>query len=163
MSNSLARVAIALGSNLGDRRGHLEWAIERLGELLTNLTPSAFLETEPLDVPDIQPSYVNGVAVGETTLGVEALLAALQGLEQARGRVRLGWRAARTLDLDLILYGDLIRDDPGLSVPHPRFRERSFVLRPLAEIAPDWVDPVTGRTMRELANEIRGGAGFSRH
>lgn len=158
----MPRAAIALGSNLGDRRGHLEWAIERLGELLANLTASPFIETEPLDVPDVQPPYLNGVAVGETTLDAEALLAALQDLEQARGRVRLGWRAARTLDLDLILYGDLIRNAPGLSVPHPRFRERAFVLRPLSEIAPDWVDPVTGRTTRELADAFLGGASFSR-
>jgi len=147
-------VAIALGSNLGDRRGHLDWAIERLGSLLSNLMSSALLETEPLDVPDVQPPYLNAVVVGETALGAETLLAALLGLERERGRVRPGWPAARTLDLDLILYGDLIRDEPGLTLPHPRFRERPFVLGPLAEVAPAWIDPRTGKSMSELADEV---------
>jgi 2-amino-4-hydroxy-6-hydroxymethyldihydropteridine diphosphokinase len=145
------RVAIALGSNLGDRRGHLTWAFDRLADLLSHVRVSSILETEAAGVPDDQPPYVNAAAVGETTLGPHQLLDALLDLERTRGRVRTGWRSARTLDLDLILYGDAILDEPGLRVPHPRFRERAFVLQPLAEIAPDWVDPETRLSIQELA------------
>jgi 2-amino-4-hydroxy-6-hydroxymethyldihydropteridine diphosphokinase len=144
-------VAIALGSNLGDRRGHLTWAFDRLADLLSHVRVSSILETEAAGVPDDQPPYVNAAAVGETTLGPHQLLDALLDLERTRGRVRTGWRSARTLDLDLILYGDAILDEPGLRVPHPRFRERAFVLQPLAEIAPDWVDPETRLSIQELA------------
>jgi 2-amino-4-hydroxy-6-hydroxymethyldihydropteridine diphosphokinase len=76
-------------------------------------------------------------------------------LEQERGRTRTSFRGARTLDLDLILYGDRIVDDASLTIPHPRFRDRRFVLEPLASIAPHWVDPITGQTMRQLLNAQR--------
>jgi 2-amino-4-hydroxy-6-hydroxymethyldihydropteridine diphosphokinase len=148
-------VAIALGSNLGDRRGHLTWAFERLADLLSHVRVSSILETDATGVPDDQPPYLNAAAVGETPLGPHELLDALLDLERTQGRVRTGWRSARTLDLDLILYGDAILDEPGLRVPHPRFRERAFVLEPLAEIAPDWVDPETRLSIRELATKRR--------
>lgn len=149
------QVAIALGSNLGDRRAHLEWAVDRLGRILSNIRSSSFIETEPVDVPDPQPPYLNSAVVGETALEPKALLEALLALERERGRERLSPRAARTLDLDLILYGDLVLTGPDLIVPHPRFRERRFVLEPLAEIAGEWTDPVTGRTLRELLDQLR--------
>jgi 2-amino-4-hydroxy-6-hydroxymethyldihydropteridine diphosphokinase len=149
------RVAIALGSNLGDRRGHLTWAIDRLGRVLTSLRASALIETDPFDVPSPQPPYLNAAVVGETTLEPEALLETLLALERSRGRQRLADRAPRTLDLDLILYGDLVLEAPGLVVPHPRFRERGFVLQPLAEIAADWIDPKTGKSVRELFNQLQ--------
>jgi len=145
------RVAIALGSNLGDRRGHIAWAIEQLNEILANTSVSNIVETEPVDVPDEQPPYLNAVVVGETTLEPVELLSALLGVEERRGRTRSAWRSARTLDLDLVLYDGLIVDQDELTIPHPRFRERAFVLEPLAEVAPDWIDPVTGRTVGELA------------
>jgi len=145
------RVAIALGSNLGDREGHLAWAIERLRGPLTNLRASTFIETEPVGVPDAQPTYLNAAVVGETSSSPRDLIRLLLELEQQRGRTRTGLRSARTLDLDLILYGDLTLDEPDIVVPHPRFRERAFVLQPLAEIAPDWTDPVTGLTIAQLA------------
>jgi 2-amino-4-hydroxy-6-hydroxymethyldihydropteridine diphosphokinase len=94
--------AIALGSNLGDRRAHLEWAVDRLRELLTNLRVSSLIETEPVDVPEPQPPFLNGAVVGETTLGPEALLSELLALERECGRERTGVRAPRTLDLDLM-------------------------------------------------------------
>jgi 2-amino-4-hydroxy-6-hydroxymethyldihydropteridine diphosphokinase len=147
-------VAIALGSNLGDRRAHLAWAIDRLRATLSNLRVSAFLDTEPVEVPDRQPRYLNAVVVGESAAPAEALLATLRRLEQERGRDRRSVRAARTLDLDLILYGDAVIDAPDLEVPHPRFRTRRFVLEPLVSLAPDWTDPVTGRTMAELLGQI---------
>jgi 2-amino-4-hydroxy-6-hydroxymethyldihydropteridine diphosphokinase len=148
-------VAIALGSNLGDRRAHLAWAIEQLGAILADIRASSIIETEPVGVDEPQPPYLNAVVVGEATLPPEALLAALLEMEQKRGRRRPSFRAPRTLDLDLILYGDTVLDTPALILPHPRFREREFVLRPLAEIAPAWRDPVTGKAMGELEEERR--------
>lgn len=94
--------------------------------------------------------------MGHTSLGPHDLLATLLQLERRFGRERPYPGAARTLDLDLILYGDRVIEEEGLIVPHPRFRQRTFVLEPLAEVAPDWIDPVTGRSVRELlqANSI---------
>ena len=144
------RVAVALGSNLGDRAAHLTWAVAQLAPLLADLRVSPFEETAPLDVPDLHPDYLNAVAVGRCRLSALALLDALLGLERLRGRTRPGLRAARTLDLDLVLYGDAVIDDARLTVPHPRFRERPFVLGPLAALVPRWRDPVTGQTMAAL-------------
>ena len=144
------RVAVALGSNLGDRPAHLSWAARQLALLLDGLVVSPFEETTPLDVPDRQPDYLNAVAVGRCRLGPAALLDALLAIERLRGRTRPGLRAARTLDLDLVLYGNAVIEDVGLTVPHPRFRERPFVLGPLAALAPRWRDPVTGRTVAAL-------------
>jgi 2-amino-4-hydroxy-6-hydroxymethyldihydropteridine diphosphokinase len=147
---SPALVAIAAGSNLGDRRGHLDWAFEQLAGHLSNLRTSALLETEAFGVPDAQPSYLNAAAVGETSLAPDTLMQTLLDLERARGRTRRGFRSARTLDLDLIFYGDLVLDTPALVLPHPRFRERRFVLAPLVELVPEWRDPETGKTVQEL-------------
>ena len=152
----MPRVAIALGSNLGDRRAHLDWAIERLGQILTSLRASSVRETDPVGVPDEQPAYLNAVVVGETDRDPQGLLAALMALEQERGRERRSFRAARTLDLDIILYGDRAVRAHDLEIPHPRFRDRDFVLGPLAELAPEWIDPVTGLTIGELAVRAKG-------
>jgi 2-amino-4-hydroxy-6-hydroxymethyldihydropteridine diphosphokinase len=98
-----------------------------------------------------QPLYLNAAAVGETILPPRALLDLLLGIERERGRERPPVpNSPRTLDLDLILFGGLIIDEPDLIVPHPRFRERRFVLEPLAEVAPDLVDPSTGETVATL-------------
>jgi 2-amino-4-hydroxy-6-hydroxymethyldihydropteridine diphosphokinase len=149
------RVAIALGSNLGDREASLRWAADALAALVDRLTLSSFVETAPVGVDEPQPLYLNAAATGFTTLGPRPLLGALQSLEHARGRIRTTRNAARTLDLDLILYGEVTLDEPGLVVPHPRFRDRTFVLAPLAEVAGDMVDPVTGLTVRGLAARLR--------
>jgi 2-amino-4-hydroxy-6-hydroxymethyldihydropteridine diphosphokinase len=143
-------VAIALGSNLGDRRAHLDFAVSRLGILLTSLRVSRYHETAPVGMIGLQPPFLNAAAAGETTLAARALLDALLAVERERGRERPHPNAARTLDLDLVLFGDGVIDEPGLVVPHPRFRERRFVLEPLAEVAPRMVDPVTGETIAEL-------------
>jgi 2-amino-4-hydroxy-6-hydroxymethyldihydropteridine diphosphokinase len=148
-------VAVALGSNLGDRHAHLRFAIYRLSRFLDDVRVSNQRETEPFGVADPQPAFLNAAVVGTTTLSAREVLEALLAIEGERGRERPFPNAPRTLDLDLILYGDAIVDEPGLQVPHPRFRERLFVLEPLAEIAPDLVDPVTGLTIWRL---LTGGA-----
>jgi 2-amino-4-hydroxy-6-hydroxymethyldihydropteridine diphosphokinase len=143
-------VAVAIGSNLGDRRAHVEWAFERLASILHNVKVSTIAETEPVGVTDVQPPFLNAVVVGTTSLGPRELLAELHALERQRGRERPYRWAPRTLDLDLVLHGDLILDEDDITLPHPRFRERRFVLEPLAEVAPEAVDPVTGKTVGEL-------------
>ena len=150
-------VAIGIGSNQGSREAHVEFARHRLSELLSDVRFSASYETAPFGVPDGQPMFLNAAAIGRTALTARDLLAALLAIERARGRTRVLPRAARTLDLDLVLFGNAIIADEGLSVPHPRFRERTFVLGPLAEIAPDLLDPVTGRSVADLLSDLRPG------
>jgi 2-amino-4-hydroxy-6-hydroxymethyldihydropteridine diphosphokinase len=151
----LTRVAIALGANLGNRRAAFDFAVEQLSRVVSNLAISDFIETEPEgEGLQDQPLYLNGAVVGETTLAPREILEALLAIEQAYGRERPFPGAARTLDLDLILIGDLFEDSAAVQVPHPRFRERFFVLGPLAEIAPDMVDPVTGLKMWELLRNL---------
>jgi 2-amino-4-hydroxy-6-hydroxymethyldihydropteridine diphosphokinase len=149
--------AIGLGSNLGDRQAHLAFACDRLATILANLRVSSTYDTVPVDVPDAQPAFLNAAAIGETTLSAHDLLDALLEIERARGRRRPFRGAARTLDLDLLLFGGVILDEPALTVPHPRFRDRRFVLAPLAEIAPDLRDPVTSMTMAELLARLPPG------
>lgn len=151
----MVRVALSLGSNLGDRRAHLAWAVQQLSTILANLQISGVIETEPQDVPDPQPPYLNMAVAGETTLAPDRLMATLLVIERRGGRERHAPKAPRTLDLDLIFYGDRIIETPELTVPHPRFRDRRFVLEPLASIAPDWIDPMTGRTVKELLETLR--------
>lgn len=149
------RVAIALGSNLGDRRAALAFATARLAALVTGLTISDYIETEPEGQGlEDQPLYLNAVAVGETSLTSRELLETLLLIERDYGRDRPYPGAPRTLDLDLILLGDDIVAEPGLQVPHPRFRDRFFVLGPLAEVAPDMVDPVSRLGVSELLRNL---------
>jgi len=148
------KVAIALGSNLGDREAHLRGAIGALQPAFSRLRVSAFYETEPVDVPAPAPMFLNAAATGESELSAPAVLDLLLTVEQQFGRERPYAGAPRTIDLDLILYGESVINAPGLIVPHPRFRERRFVLEPLAEIAPDWIDPLTGKTIKELLDVL---------
>jgi 2-amino-4-hydroxy-6-hydroxymethyldihydropteridine diphosphokinase len=146
-------VAIALGSNLGDRDTLLDDAEDRLAALLSGAVASARYETDAVGgLPDA-PAFLNEVVVGTTQLGPRSLLEALLAIEAAAGRERPFVNAPRTLDLDLILYGDFVIDEPGLQVPHPRFRDRLFVLAPLSEVAGDWVDPVSGLTVEQLRDK----------
>ena len=147
-------VAIALGSNLGDRHAHLDYAVSRLSRILSALRVSSRHETAPVDVVGEQPAFLNAALVGTTALGPHALLRELQAIEAERGRERPYRHAPRTLDLDMVLYGSLMVSDDELDVPHPRFRERAFVLAPLAEIAPDLVDPVSGLTAARLLRKL---------
>jgi 2-amino-4-hydroxy-6-hydroxymethyldihydropteridine diphosphokinase len=146
----MARVAIALGSNLGDRERFLVDGAASLGAVLHDLAVSSAHETAYVGAGPKQPAYLNAAAVGHTDLTARALLDVLLETERRFGRERPFPDAPRTLDLDLILYGTAVLDEPGLVVPHPRFRQRRFVLEPLAEIAADWIDPITGRTVEEL-------------
>jgi 2-amino-4-hydroxy-6-hydroxymethyldihydropteridine diphosphokinase len=147
-------VAVAIGSNLGDRESHVEFARTRLDALLAGARISSSRETIPIGVEGGQPLFLNAAVVGESDLPARSMLDALLGIEAARGRVRPFVRAPRTLDLDLVLVGDQIIDEPGLTIPHPRFRERRFVLEPLAEIAPALRDPVSGKTIAELLDAL---------
>ena len=146
--------AIALGSNLGDSLTILENAVKVLAQTpgISLISRSSWYQTKPIGPP--QPDYLNGCVTADVTLSPEVLLENLLTIEQQFGRVRREKWGPRTLDLDLILYGDLILDTPKLQLPHPRMRERAFVLVPLAEIAPDWVEPVSKLTMIKLHQQI---------
>ena len=151
----MSRVAIAIGSNLGNRDAAIAFAAQQLASLLADFTISEIIETWPVgEGAEEQNLYLNAVAVGETDLSPRQLLEALLALEQAFGRERASPNAARTLDLDLILHNTSIVIEPGLEVPHPRFRERFFVLGPLAEVAPDMVDPVSRMRVAELLKRL---------
>lgn len=142
-------VYLSLGSNIGDRAGHLKAAIERLGSLGKVVAVSSFYETEPVEVT-AQPWFLNGVVALETEKMPRQLIAAILDLEQSMGRRRLQNKGPRTIDIDILLFGNSIIDLPGLTVPHPAMHERRFVLQPLAEIAPEVRHPVLKKKVREL-------------
>ncbi|HEX3644834.1 MAG TPA: 2-amino-4-hydroxy-6-hydroxymethyldihydropteridine diphosphokinase [Vicinamibacterales bacterium] len=152
------RIAIALGSNVGDRRAHLDYAVASLRGLLTNVAASRYYDTVPVGASGPQAMYLNAALVGDTGLAPRAVLDALLAIETERGRERPYVNAPRTLDLDLILWGQVVLDEPGLVVPHPRFRERRFVLEPLAAVAPELRDPVSGKTVAELLSAAAAGS-----
>jgi GTP cyclohydrolase IV len=142
-------VYLALGANLGDRRGNLSAAIQHLREIMEISTISSTYETEPVGYLD-QPRFLNIVCSGTTGLSARALLKRTQEIEVAIGRQPSFRNGPRPIDIDLIFYDDLHITQEHLTVPHPRMAERAFVLAPLAEIAPEMVDPVSGKTVVEL-------------
>jgi len=136
-STSSRSVLIALGSNLGDRRYNLLRAIHALREVVRVVRVSAIRETEPVDAPP--PSFLNALVVGYTTLSAEELMEALLGIERRLGRVRRGvYHEPRTIDLDLIFHGGRRMRTGALTLPHPRYREREFVMTPLRELKLGW-------------------------
>ncbi|MEQ1868870.1 MAG: 2-amino-4-hydroxy-6-hydroxymethyldihydropteridine diphosphokinase [Vicinamibacterales bacterium] len=155
MSRTRTLCAIALGSNQGNRRAHLELALRRLTETFGSIVQSSIFETEPEGVTVAQPPFLNMVVLARTTLDAPQTLERLLAIEREAGRERPFPAAPRTLDLDLVLFGDLVLMGPELTVPHPRFRGRMFVLEPLAEIAPELTDPVSGLTMASLLERLR--------
>jgi 2-amino-4-hydroxy-6-hydroxymethyldihydropteridine diphosphokinase len=148
------RAFVALGANLGEREGTIRAAVRELGETpgVRVLAVSALIDTEPVGVVG-QPRFLNGVAALETDLAARDVLDLLLRVERRHGRVRdeAEPHGPRTIDLDLLLYGEDEIDEPGLTVPHPRLHEREFVLGPLAEIAPGLEVPGKGRVETLLA------------
>ena len=144
------RAYVGLGSNLGDRAAHLLLGLSALSRLpetrLLRLSP--VYETDPVGPP--QPPYLNMVAELETELSPKGLLAEMLRVEKALGRERRERWGPRTLDLDLLLYGDLVLEEAGLSVPHPRLHERAFVLVPLLDLLPEGRHPLLGQSFAEL-------------
>ena len=143
----MTRAYVGVGANLGDRRATIESAIALLPGVVA---VSELRETEPVGVVD-QPPFLNGAVALETTLGARDLLDTLLAIERALGRERRERWGPRTIDLDLLLYGDETVDEPGLTVPHPRLHERRFALEPLAGLDPDLVIPGHGRVSDLLA------------
>ena len=143
-STGAERVFVGLGANLGDARATLAQAVRALRGLQRTklLAVSPLYRSAPVDAQG--PDFVNAVAELRTALTPQELLRALQAIEQAHGRQRPYRNAPRTLDLDLLLYGQRLVEEPGLTVPHPRLHERAFVLLPLADLAPELVHPRLG-------------------
>jgi 2-amino-4-hydroxy-6-hydroxymethyldihydropteridine diphosphokinase len=143
-------VYLALGSNIGDREEHLHAAIRALpGHGIEILRCASLYSTEPREVLN-QPWFLNTVIQTNTPLTPRDLLAACLDIETENHRTREQLKGPRTLDIDILFYGREIVREPGLTIPHPSFSVRRFVLEPLAEIAPDFVDPHTGETIRQL-------------
>jgi len=153
-------VYIGLGSNLGDQAATLMSALKLLGGLqgVTIRRISQFRRTQPVGGPKDQPPYMNAAAEVTTTLGPDGLLAALHDIENALGRNRKAEKrwGPRTCDLDILLMGELALETRELTIPHPRMHERDFVLRPLAEIAPEALHPIFGKTVSELLADLQG-------
>ena len=141
---------VGLGSNLGDRAANLAEARRRLNESGRIIAASSIYETEPWGVDPGQPDYLNQVVALASPLPPPRLLNLLLNTERDMGRVRAAPGDPRIVDLDLLLYGDKVIDEPGLTLPHPRMTERAFVLTPLCEIASDAVHPVNGQTIYAL-------------
>ena len=150
-----SEVYLGLGSNLGDKRGNIERAIERLRRISTRLTVSSMYETAPVGVT-LQPSFVNAVCGMWTGLSVYELLREIRAIQREAGVRGPVLNGPRALDIDILLYGSLAVDLPHLTVPHPRMAAREFVLRPLAEIAPGVVHPVTGKTATKMLSDLVG-------
>ena len=143
---------VALGSNLGDKEANLRKALELLQERGVEVVKtSSFICTEPYGVTD-QPQFLNGVCEVRTRMAPLALLHTLLEIEQEMGRVRLRHWGERNIDLDLLLYEDVVMDTPELILPHPDMQNRDFVLLPLAEIAPELVHPILQKSIEELSN-----------
>ena len=150
----MSKTAIALGSNLGDSLTILKSSLTVINSVpgVNLVVVSSWYRTQPIGPP--QPDYLNGCAILNVQQTPEELLALLQAVELQFGRVRNEKWGARTLDLDIILYEDLIINTPNLTIPHPRMYERAFVLVPLTEIAADWQEPKTKKAIAQLAREI---------
>lgn len=146
--------AVALGSNLGDSRAILEAALETLAATPNIIlqAKSSWYQTKAIGPP--QPDYINGCVLLQVQQTPQLLLETLLDIEAKFGRVRTLHWGPRSLDLDLLLFDNIILNTPKLVLPHPRMRQRAFVLMPLSEIAPNWIEPVTGKAIKELLQAV---------
>ncbi len=147
---------LSLGSNLGDRAANLRAAVAQLDVAGRLLALSALYETQPVDVPD-QPWFLNCVAAIETDKTPRELLKLALQIEAAMGRLRMRDKGPRKIDIDLLLFANLVVDEPGLKIPHPAMHRRRFVLEPLVEIAPEARHPELGKTAQELLAKLPAG------
>lgn len=150
---SLHTVFLALGSNLGDRLDNLKTAIRRMSPRVQVIAESPIYETPPWGYLE-QPAFLNQVVQGNTRLKPETLLTYLKQLEIEMGRTPTVRYGPRLIDIDILFYDDLILDKPNLAIPHPHLHERAFVLVPLADIAPEYPHPVSGKTTRQLLAQV---------
>ena len=152
---------LGLGSNLGDPRARLLEALERVARLAPVLRVSSFYRTDPVGHLE-QPDFHNAVALLRVTSTPEDLLDRLREIESEMGRVPRFRDGPREIDLDILDFGGVVRSRPDPVLPHPRLTERRFVLAPLAEIAPDWRHPVTGRTAADMLSDLPEKPGVTR-
>ena len=152
----MAECAIALGSNQGNSIEILKSSLDALNRIpgITLQQTSSWYQTKPVGTPEPQPDYLNGCALLSVRSTPTELLAILQATEIQFGRVDKGTLQPRTLDLDLLLYDSLVLNTSELTIPHPRMNQRAFVLVPLAEIAPDWIEPVSGTKIAQLLSQV---------
>ncbi|PLV58664.1 2-amino-4-hydroxy-6-hydroxymethyldihydropteridine pyrophosphokinase [Thermotoga sp. KOL6] len=151
----MARVVIALGSNLGNRKANIETAIEKMKEKGLSIEKiSTIVETEPYGYVN-QPKFLNAVCLANTSLSPRGLLETLLSIEKEMGRKRTRKWGPRIIDLDIIFYNELVVREKDLVIPHPDAHNRFFVLEPLCEIAPNFVHPVFKKTVRELLDDLR--------
>ena len=153
----MARAYLGLGSNVGNRRQHIDYAVRAISRFGTVLARSPIIETEPVDCPS-GGLFLNACVCLETTLDPRELLAAAMRIERARGRRRATRNEPRVIDIDLLLVDDNEIQDAELTLPHPRMHERQFVLEPMMAIAPGIVHPSLGRPVRELL-EVQSSGG----
>ena len=152
----MSEAFLGLGSNLGDRAGLLDRAVAALGSL-GKVTRSRWYETPAVGLPGA-PAFLNGVVRLETALAPDELLRQTREIERKLGRDPLRRAGSRTIDIDILLFDQQVISRPGLEIPHPRLHQRAFVLVPLAELAPNLVHPVLGRTVTEMLADV-GSAG----
>jgi 2-amino-4-hydroxy-6-hydroxymethyldihydropteridine diphosphokinase len=159
----MTRVYLALGSNLGDRAEYLRAGRRDLADHRVEIIRAASVyASEPLEVID-QPWFLNTVLEADTYLLPEELLQVCLHVEKQNQRIRQITKGPRTLDIDIIFYGNDTVRKSGLTIPHPSFSQRRFVLVPLAELAPDFIDPATGKTVRTLLDECNDNSRVQLH
>ncbi len=148
----MTRIWLGLGANLGDRRANIDRAVDRLGDRIRVARRSDSIDTQPVDAGG--PDYLNCVAEGDTDLEPLELLEFTKGIEREMGRTGKGTNAPRSIDIDILFYGDLILRTTDLTIPHPRLHERAFVLDPLSSLEPGLLNPVCGRSVLALAEAL---------
>lgn len=156
MNIELVTAYLGLGSNLGDRKGNLDKAIEYLSQRLRLTKKSSVYDTEPMENPE-QPRFLNMVCQVKTMLKPEDLLVLAKGIERKMGRVLGKPNSPRTIDIDILFYGGEVINTPDLTIPHPRLTQRAFILVPMAEIAPTLVHPENKKSINELLKEVKKG------